>query len=131
MAKTIHVIGAIIVRDGRILAAQRGPGRSLAGLWEFPGGKSEPGESPQAALARELREEMLIDAQIGDFVGRSEFTYDFGTVRLDCYYATIGTQEPQLTEHVAIRWLAPAELRSVEWTPADIPILEVLETGHA
>lgn len=126
MSKRIHVVGAVFERDGKIMAAQRGPGRSLEGFWEFPGGKIEDGETPQETLARELREELLTDAEVGEFIARSEHDYDFGTVILDAYFCTIIGDEPQLTEHQAIRWLSRDELFDVEWAPADIPIIETL-----
>lgn len=124
--KLIHVVGAVFERDGKIMAAQRGPGRALENYWEFPGGKIEPGETPEQTLVRELHEELLTDAEVGEFVGRSEFEYDFGIVRLDAYFAKIIGQEPTLTEHKQIRWLGADELFSVEWAPADIPIIEEL-----
>ncbi len=125
--KKIHVVGAVFERDGRILAAQRGPHSSMAGYWEFPGGKIEPGETPQEALARELREELLADAEVGEFVARGVYDYHFGTVILDAYFCTFDDDaEPQLTEHAQVRWLAADELDSVEWAPADIPIIDVL-----
>ncbi|MFC5370450.1 (deoxy)nucleoside triphosphate pyrophosphohydrolase [Arcanobacterium bovis] len=126
MKKIIHVVGAVFIRDGKILAAQRGEGRSLAGYWEFPGGKIEDGETPQQALVRELREELLTDAEVGDFVARSEYEYDFGVVRLDAYLCAILGTAPRLTEHQAIRWLSAAEIFDVQWAPADIPIIEEL-----
>nr|WP_204398850.1 (deoxy)nucleoside triphosphate pyrophosphohydrolase [Arcanobacterium pluranimalium]MBM7825021.1 8-oxo-dGTP diphosphatase [Arcanobacterium pluranimalium] len=126
MKKLIHVVGAVCVRDGSILAAQRGEGRSLAGFWEFPGGKIEDGESPQQALARELREELLTEVDVGAFVARSEHEYEFGTVRLDAYFCTVVGSSPQLTEHQAMRWLSADELFDVQWAPADIPIIEEL-----
>lgn len=123
----IHVVGAVLVRDGRFLAAQRGPAKSLADLWEFPGGKIEVGETARQALARELREELRVEASIGQFIARSEYDYPFGAVRLDAYFCSLTDGEPQLTEHQAIRWLASDELDDVEWAPADIPIIDELK----
>ena len=129
MSKLIHVTGAVFVRDDRVMAAQRGDGKALAGYWEFPGGKIEPGETGEESLARELREELLIDATVGEFIARSEYEYSFGTVRLDAYFCTFSDDvEPQLTEHAQVRWLTPDELDDVEWAPADIPIIDELKT---
>lgn len=114
------------MRGGLILAAQRGPGRTLAGYWEFPGGKIEPGETPQQALARELREELQIEVEVGEFVARAEHTYEFGTVRLDAYFCTLKDDEPHLTEHLELRWLDVDQLAELDWTAADIPIIEEL-----
>lgn len=121
MKKQINVVGAVVVRDDTILSAQRGPDMSLPGLWEFPGGKIEPGETPQEALARELQEELLCDAEIGAHVETTAHEYDFGVVTLTTFYATLTQGEPKLTEHAEIRWIPAADLDSVEWAPADIP----------
>lgn len=130
MTRSIHVVGAIFVRDGKILAAQRGPGSSMAGYWEFPGGKIEPGETPEEALARELREELKLDVEVGEFVARGIYDYSFGTVILDGYMCEIPAgATPKLTEHAQIRWLTSEQLLSVDWAPADVPIVEVLRQG--
>lgn len=124
MTKQIDVVGAILVREGTVLAAQRGPSMALAGYWEFPGGKIEAGETPQEALARELHEELLCDATVGDHVETTSYKYDFGIVTLTTFFATLEAGEPQATEHAELRWIAVADLRSVEWAPADIPAVE-------
>lgn len=122
--KRINVVGAVLLREGKILAAQRGEDMALAGMWEFPGGKIEAGESPEQALRRELEEELHIEAEIGEWVGTTEHTYDFGIVVLTTYYATLTGGEPELTEHSEIRWCTQAELKELEWAPADIPAVE-------
>lgn len=129
MAKQIDVVGAVLVRDDTVLAAQRGPGMALAGLWEFPGGKIEPGETPQEALTRELREELLCTVDVGDHVETTSYEYDFGVVTLTTYYATLASGEPRVTEHSELRWIPVHELRSVRWAPADIPAVDrVMQT---
>jgi 8-oxo-dGTP diphosphatase len=124
MTQQIDVVGAVLVRDDTVLAAQRGPTMALAGLWEFPGGKIEADETPQEALARELHEELLCTATIGDHVETTSYTYDFGTVTLTTYFATLEDGEPRATEHAELRWIPVADLRSVDWAPADVPAVE-------
>src|SRR5699024_10474848 len=80
--KQINVVGAVIVKDGEILCAQRGDGGSLAGMWEFPGGKIEPGETPQGALQREIDEELRCEVRVGEHVETTAYDYDFGVVTL-------------------------------------------------
>lgn len=124
MKKRINVVGAVLVRDGLVLAAQRSENMSLPRMWEFPGGKIEEGETPQQALERELLEELHINAEIGGLVEITEHEYDFGIVTLTTFYCTLHGDEPELTEHSAIRWMAPWELMNLEWAPADIPALQ-------
>jgi len=127
MSKLIDVTGAVIIRDGAVFAAQRGPGKALAGMWEFPGGKIEPGETPEESLARELKEELLVDAIVGDHVTTTEYEYDFGTVRLSTYLCVLSPDaEPTLTEHADSRWIPLAELQELEWAPADIPAVNLI-----
>lgn len=126
MTKRINVVGAVFVRDGKILAAKRGPAMALPGLWEFPGGKIEPGESERDALKREITEEFQCEAVIGDYLTTTEYEYTFGVVSLSTYFAELKTTNPELTEHSEIRWLEPSELFEVEWAPADIPAVELL-----
>lgn len=127
--RRINVVGAVLVRDGKILAARRGDAMSLPGMWEFPGGKIEAGETPQEALGRELEEELLCRAEIGEHVETTEHEYDFGIVVLTTYFCTLIDGEPQLTEHAEIVWLPPADLNVLEWAPADIPAVERLRTA--
>ncbi|WP_203333716.1 NUDIX domain-containing protein [Planococcus beigongshangi] len=126
MKKNIHVVGAVITNNGKILCAQRGHEKSLPGLWEFPGGKIEQGESPQAALQREIQEEMHCEIEIGEQVEHTVYEYDFGIVHLTTFYCRLVQGTPILTEHVAIQWLEPAELEQLQWAPADIPAIEKL-----
>ena len=125
--KKINVVGAILVENGKILCAQRGEGKSLAYLWEFPGGKIETGETPQEALIRELQEELLIVVEVqSEKFEETSYQYDFGLVNLTTFICFLKKGTPQLTEHIAVKWLAPKELNTLEWAPADIPAVEKL-----
>ncbi|MGM7634886.1 (deoxy)nucleoside triphosphate pyrophosphohydrolase [Bacillus sp. Hm123] len=126
MKKNIYVVGAVIVEEGKILCAQRGEGKTLSLKWEFPGGKIEQGESPQEALRREIEEEMHCQIEIGEQVEHTVYEYDFGIVHLTTFLCRIVEGEPVLTEHVAVKWLAPHELTSLDWAPADVPAIERL-----
>ncbi|OFU50376.1 (deoxy)nucleoside triphosphate pyrophosphohydrolase [Aerococcus sp. HMSC10H05] len=125
--KDIHVVGAILIKDQRILCAQRGGEKSLAYLWEFPGGKIEAGETAQAALKRELAEELEITVDLApDIFDDSTYEYDFGRVHLTTIICQLKEGEPILTEHEAIKWLKPNELKNLDWAPADLPAVEKL-----
>lgn len=127
MKKHIHVVGAVIVEDGKILCAQRGATKTLAYKWEFPGGKIEEDETPQAALKREIDEEMDCIIEIGEAIETTVYEYDFGFVHLTTFYCHLISGKPTLTEHVAISWLSPHELMSLDWAPADIPAVEKIQ----
>lgn len=127
MKKIIKVVGAILIKEGRILCAQRGGEKSLPYLWEFPGGKIEQGETPHQALIRELSEELLIEVELETTIFDAvSYEYDFGVVNLSTIIGNLKSGEPVLTEHQEIRWLSPEELFEVEWSPADIPIVKQL-----
>jgi mutator protein MutT len=124
MKKQIDVTAAIIVKDNKVFAARRKAGAHLAGFWEFPGGKLEAGETTEQCLARELQEEFQITTRVGAFVGES--VYDYGTkiVRLMAYQVEHLSGDFELIDHDELRWLALDDLNSVEWAPADIPLVE-------
>ena len=123
---TVRVVGAALVRTGppRVLAAQRGGPPHLAGLWEFPGGKVDAGETDEQALLRELREELGVDAELG---GRLGGDLPIGTTAvLRVWLATVVAGEPQLLDHLAHRWLTVDELDDVPWIPVDLPLVDLL-----
>ncbi|RKN17867.1 (deoxy)nucleoside triphosphate pyrophosphohydrolase [Micromonospora musae] len=120
------VVGAAIIRDGRVLACARSAPPEVAGMWEFPGGKVEPGESEPEALVRECVEELAVDVEIGERVGR-DVRMAHGRSVLKVYAAQLlGDAQPQPLEHSALRWLSAGELDSVTWLPADAPIVAAL-----
>lgn len=130
--KKINVVGAVLVENGKILCAQRGEGKSLAYLWEFPGGKIEVGETPQEALIRELQEELMIEVEVqSEKFEETSYQYDFGVVNLTTFICLLKKGTPQLTEHIAVQWLKPAELNKVQWAPADIPAVKKLMEMNA
>ncbi len=126
MKKEIHVVGAIIKANNKILCAQRGPGKALAYLWEFPGGKIDLGETDKEALEREIREELLCQITVGKKVTTTRYEYDFGFVNLTTFECELVEGEPTLTEHMAVKWLPVEELDTLEWAPADIPAIDIL-----
>lgn len=131
MAKQVEVVGAVIVRDGRILCAQRGASGTLGGKWEFPGGKIEPGENARDALARELDEELRCAISVGECVTTTIHEYDFATVTLTTFMCRLVSGEPELTEHAAVVWLEPQDLPTLDWAPADVPAVKLLAQGVA
>ena len=119
-----QVVGAAIVANGRVLAAQRGPGMSAAGVWEFPGGKLEPGESESQALVRELREELhlrILPMRRLGAVERPE-----RRLRLTVWICRKEEGDPVLVEHAAVRWVGPEELEELGWAEPDRPFLTEL-----
>lgn len=128
--KVINVVCAIMEdSSGGIFVAKRPKGKSLAGYWEFPGGKVEKGEVPQEALEREIREELNVSISVGDRLPASECEYEFGTVVLHPFWAKIENGEIRLNEHVEGKWVQGSELEKLGLAPADIPIARDLVSG--
>ena len=120
--KTIEVAAAIIVKDNRIFATQRGYGEFKDG-WEFPGGKIEPGESAQEALVREIREELDVDIRVGKLLETVEYDYPEFHLTMHCFICELLSEDIVLKEHEDARWLKKEELDSVGWLPADVGVI--------
>ncbi len=123
--KTIEVVAGIIKQGEKIFCTARGYGE-YKGYWEFPGGKMEPGETREQALARELKEELAIDVSVEEHVITIDYDYPTFHLTMHCFYCTITNGSITLLEHEDARWLLPSELHSVKWLPADEAILERL-----
>lgn len=126
--KTIRVVAAVIKamnENGEpiIFVTQRGYG-DLKGGWEFPGGKIEVGETPQDALAREIKEELDTDIEVGELIDTIEYDYPTFHLSMDCFWCEIIKGDLVLKEHEAAKWLKLSELDSVEWLPADITLID-------
>lgn len=125
--QTKKVVAAVIIKDGQLFATQRGYG-NYKDWWEFPGGKIEPGETPQEALRREIREELDTIVSVGELLYTVEYDYPEFHLSMQCYLCTIVSGELTLLEHEASRWLDKDELQSVQWLPADVAIVEKIGT---
>lgn len=124
--KTIRVVAAIIQKDKKIFATQRGYGEFQGG-WEFPGGKIEEGETPERALVREIKEELDTEIEVGELLERVEYDYPNFHLSMDCFLCTIKSGELVLKEHEDAKWLEKEQLDSVEWLPADEGVVEKLK----
>lgn len=127
------VAAALVDGAGRVLVQRRPPGKALAGLWEFPGGKVEAGETPEAALVRELEEELgvvVAPTALAPLTFASAPLADRHLLLL-LYVCRVWTGEPQALDATAIKWHAPADLRGLEMPPADLPFIPALETALA
>lgn len=120
--KTIRVVAAIIVKDGKVFATQRGYGEFKDG-WEFPGGKIEAGETPREALVREIREELDTEVAVGELLDTVEWDYPAFHLSMDCFVCSIVSGDLHLREHEAARWLSKNQLYDVEWLPADVRLI--------
>ena len=131
--KTVKVVAAVITASNEngekmIFATQRGYGEFKDG-WEFPGGKVEPGETPQAALKREIMEELETEIEVGDLIETIEYDYPTFHLSMDCFWAEIVKGDLVLREHEAAKWLTKEQLESVDWLPADLGLVEKIRVG--
>ena len=125
MDKHIEVVAAVIHKDGRIFATQRGYG-DFKDWWEFPGGKVEPGESLEEALKREIREELSAEIRIERLLRTVEWDYPAFHLTLHCFLCSLATEEMSLNEHEAVRWLDVTSIYLVKWLPADMDVLPLI-----
>ena len=130
MSDKVQVTAAILVKNGRIIIAQRKSDDHLAGKWEFPGGKIEAGETPQACLKRELKEEFQIEVSVGEFLGSNVYHYEHISIELLVYRTCWDSGDIKLRDHTACRWISPAALGQYDFAPADIPFVEKLRRGE-
>ena len=129
--KTVRVVAAVIKAKNEsgeeiIFSTQRGYGDFKDG-WEFPGGKIEEGETPQQALAREIREELDTEITVGDLIDTIEYDYPNFHLSMDCFWATVNSGKLELKEAEAARWLKKEELQDVDWLPADMALIEAIK----
>ena len=129
--KTVRVVAAVIKAinaDGEpiVFATQRGYGEFKGG-WEFPGGKIEEGETPQEALKREIMEELDTEIEVGELIDTIEYDYPDFHLSMGCYWCSVVSGNLVLKEHEAARWLTKDKLRSIEWLPADIILVDIIQ----
>ena len=124
--KIVRVVAAVIESDKKIFATQRGYGEFKGG-WEFPGGKIEPGETPQQALVREIEEELDTEIEVGELIETVEYDYPTFHLSMDCFWCKIVKGNLVLLEAEASKWLAKDDLYSVEWLPADAGLIKKIE----
>lgn len=125
--KTIKVVAAIIRKENSVFATQRGYG-DYKDWWEFPGGKVEEGEIPERALIREIREELDSDITVEKFLTTVEHDYPKFHLSMDCFWCRVQSGKLTLLEHEAARWLSINDLRQVNWLPADVKVVEAIES---
>ena len=126
--KTIEVVAAVIIKDGKVFATQRGYGQ-WKDWWEFPGGKIEPGECPQEALVREIREELDAEIEVGGLLETVEWDYPDFHLTMHCFICRLLSDSLHLNEHEDATWLTRETLDSVQWLPADRGVVGKIPGG--
>lgn len=125
--KIVRVAAAVIIDKGRVFATQRGYGEYKDG-WEFPGGKIEPGETPEEAIVREIKEELEAEIEPVKLIDTVEYDYPGFHLSMDCFLCRLKSENIVLKEHEAARWLDKSSLYDVEWLPADLGLIEKIKT---
>ena len=125
--KIVRVAAAVIIDKGRVFATQRGYGEYKDG-WEFPGGKIEPGETPEEAIVREIMEELEAEIEPVRLIDTVEYDYPGFHLSMDCFLCRLKSENIVLKEHEAARWLDKSSLYDVEWLPADLGLIEKIKT---
>ena len=120
----IEVVAGVIYKNDKFLIAQRNLKKAQGGLWEFPGGKIEAGETPQEALKREIMEELDTKVKIGNLIDTIEYDYPNFHLLMDCFWCEIVSGELKLKEHENAKWLTKEHLDEVEWLPADVILID-------
>ena len=121
--RELFVVAGAIIKDGKVFAAQRGNSGKTAFKWEFPGGKINPGETPEQALARELLEELSINVKVHELIYQVVDEYEDVILHIDTYKCELVSGVPTLSEHIALAWSNNEELDKLEFSPADDPVL--------
>ena len=121
--KTIRVVAAIIIKNEKVFATQRGYG-DFKGGWEFPGGKIDAGETPEEALVREIKEELDTEVEVIELLDTVEYDYPNFHLSMDCFICNIKSGDLVLKEHEAAQWLTKETLDSVNWLPADLGLID-------
>ena len=124
--KTVRVVAAIIIENGKVFATQRGYGEFKDG-WEFPGGKIEPGETPEEAIVREIKEELDTEVEVTELLDTVEYDYPNFHLSMGCFICKIKSGDLVLKEHEAAKWLTKDTLGSLEWLPADMGLVGEIE----
>lgn len=123
------VTAAIMIKDNKILIAQRSKKDKLSSMWEFPGGKIEEGETPQECLKREIKEELNVNVSIGEFFGESIYHYEGGSIKLLGYYVFYENGDLKLNVHDQVKWVTTEEIKNYNFAPADVPFVDKLSIG--
>ena len=127
--RRLEVVAAVFVRDSTVLACRRAPGKTAAGKWEFPGGKVDDDETPEAALVREIREELGISISVDALIDRSVTTVGHNDIDLACYFVTSAEVPTHSTDHDELRWVSIDSLPTLEWADPDLPAVAAINAA--